>query len=147
VAYAPTPGALLRISANAEAGTFYDGQRAAVSISPTWNPNRYLQLSGTYQVNRIEFDARDQRLTTHIARIRTQVMLNAALSGIAFAQYNSATDAVVLNGRVRWNAREGNDLYVVFNQGLNADRFGYDPVRPRTDNQTLLIKYSHTTRF
>jgi hypothetical protein len=147
VAYSPTPGALLRINVAGEAGTFFDGSRIAASVSPTWNPNRHVQLSGTYQANRIEFTARDQQLTTHIGRLRTQLMLNAALSGVAFAQYNSATDAVVLNGRIRWNAREGNDLYVVFNQGLNADRFDYDPVRPLTDNRTLLIKYSHTARF
>jgi hypothetical protein len=86
-------------------------------------------------------------LTAHIARFRAQVMASSTLSGTGFVQYNSASDAVVLNARVRWNAREGNDLYLVFNEAVNTDRFGYTPARPLTERRTLLVKYSHTTRF
>lgn len=141
-----TPGStsLLRVTTNLEGGTFYDGTLASLSLTPTWNHSRYLQLSGTFQVNRLNFDERNQSLTTRIARLRAQVMVNSAVSGIAFVQYNSAADAAVVNVRLRWNPREGNDLYFVYNHGLNANRFGYTPVRPLSDNQTLLIKYSFT---
>jgi hypothetical protein len=147
VSYTPANAALLRLSASAEAGTFFDGRRAAASLSSTWLAGRHLQLAGTWQANRLDFPVRDERLTAHIARVRSQVMVSSTLSGVAFAQFNSAADAVVLNARVRWNPREGRDLYLVFNEGMNTDRLDYVPVRPRTDSRTLLVKYSHTISF
>ena len=41
----------------------------------------------------------------------------------SFVQYNSAADLVIANVRLRYNPREGNDFYVVYNEGLNTDRF------------------------
>jgi hypothetical protein len=147
ISYTPANAALLRLSASAEAGTFFDGRRASASLSSTWLAGRHLQLAGTWQANRLDFPVRGEHLTTHIARVRSQVMVSSTLSGVAFAQFNSAADAVVINARVRWNPREGRDLYLVFNEGMNTDRFDYVPVRPLTDSRTLLVKYAHTTSF
>jgi hypothetical protein len=147
IAYSPANTGLLRTSASLEAGSFFDGTRVSLSVSPTWTPSKHFQLSGTWQVNRIDFDDRGQQLHTNVLRVRPLLMVNERLSALAFAQYNSAADAVVINARVRYNPREGNDLYIVYNHGLNTDRAAYDPVRPLLDNQTLLLKYSHTTRF
>lgn len=145
--YSPASTGLIRASASIEAGSFFDGTRISAWITPTWTPSKHLQLSGTWQHNRIDFPDRDRHLRTTVLRVRPYLMINERLSALAFAQYNSAADAVVLNVRVRYNPREGNDLYVVYNHGLNTDRLDYDPVRPRLDNQTLVFKYSHTTRF
>ena len=51
--------------------------------------------------------------------------------------------------RFRYNLREGNDLWIVFNEGLNTDldRFPDRPRLPRMNDRTLLLKYSHTFRF
>jgi hypothetical protein len=144
LSYSPPSSALFRLTTSAEAGSFFDGNRYSASASPTWIPNRHLQLSGTWQVNRLRFAVRDQHVTTHVSRLRTQVMLNSMLSGSAFIQYNSAARAVGLNARLRYNASEGRDLYIVFNQGFNTDRFDAVPIRPLTSSRALLIKYSHT---
>lgn len=48
------------------------------------------------------------------------------------------------NFRLRYNPREGNDLYVVFNEGLNLDRFDRTPVPPFVNARTLVMKYSYT---
>jgi len=71
-------------------------------------------------------------------------MLNSSTAITGLVQYNTASDALVLNLRLRYNPREGNDFYLVYNHGLNTDRFGYSPTRELTDNQALLLKYSHT---
>ncbi len=65
-------------------------------------------------------------------------------SASAFIQYNSAEDLVALNFRFRYNPREGNDLYLVWNETFNSDRFGLDPIAPLSQERALLIKYSHT---
>jgi hypothetical protein len=159
IAYAPSTANPLRLGASAEVGGFYDGTLVSASLTPTWNASRHLEVSGAWQVNRIAFpergqdrgqgwdQERGQERVTHVGRLRTVLMLNTRLSGVALVQLNTATDAVLVNLRLRYNPREGNDLYVVYNHGLVTDRFGYDPARPLTDNQTLLIKYSHTLRL
>jgi hypothetical protein len=147
IAYAPASSQPLRLSGNAEVGGFYDGSLLSASLTPTWNVNRHVELSGAWQVNRITFPDRDQERLTHVGRLRSVLMLNTRLSGVALVQLNSATDALLVNLRLRYNPREGTDLYVVYNHGLNTDRFGYDPARPLTDSRTLLVKYSHTLRI
>ena len=39
-----------------------------------------------------------------------------------FAQYNSTIDQTSLNVRFRYHVREGTDLWVVYNEGLDTDR-------------------------
>jgi hypothetical protein len=147
LAHGSPPGDNLRVSANVEGGGYYDGMRVSISLTPTWNASKHMQLSGAWQANRIDFSQRNERLTAHVTRVRVQAMLNTRVSGVTLVQYNSTTNTVLLNARVRVNPREGNDLYIVYNHGVNTDRFGYDPVRPITDNSALLVKYSHTLRF
>jgi hypothetical protein len=50
---------LLLVNGYAEAGGFFDGRRFSLSVTPTWSPLTRLQLSGAYQVNRLDFDTRD----------------------------------------------------------------------------------------
>ena len=144
VSYDPSTTSLLRTGASVEGGQFYDGWRIAGKISPTWNASQNLEFGGAYQVNRITFPNRHQSLVAQIGRVRARVMMSTRLSGAAFVQYNSASDAVSANVRLRYTQREGNDLYIVFNEGLNTDRGAFTPYKPLTDTRTLLVKYSRT---
>ena len=71
-------------------------------------------------------------------------MLSISVSFSAYVQYNSADDAVITNVRFRYNPREGNDLYLVYDEGYNMDRFREIPYRPHSNNRTILLKYSYT---
>lgn len=71
-------------------------------------------------------------------------MLNIKFSATAFIQYNSTTNEVITNIRLRYNPREGTDLYLVYNEGLNTDRYRKFPVLPVTDNRTVMLKYTYT---
>ena len=53
-------------------------------------------------------------------------MLSTEISAVAFVQYKSTLDLGVANVRLRYNPREGDDLYVVWNEGVIANRFDYD---------------------
>jgi len=66
------------------------------------------------------------------------------LSLNAFVQYNTAADIVASNVRFRYNMAEGNDLWVVYTENLNTDRFRDSPALPVSRNRTLLLKYTHT---
>jgi hypothetical protein len=134
----------LRTTLDLRGGTFYDGSRAVATLRPTWNLSRHLELEGTYQYNRVDFADRDERLRAHIGRVRAEAMLNTRVSASTFVQYNSATNGVIANVRLRYNPREGNDLYLVYNHGIHTDRERLEPMLPFTDTRTVLIKYTRT---
>ena len=50
-------------------------------------------------------------------------MASARLLATAFVQYNGAEDRVSGNIRLRYNPSEGHDLYLVWNEVVNSDRF------------------------
>ena len=88
--------------------------------------------------------ASSSRLDAHLFRVRIGTALNTRLSTNVFIQYNSVADAFSANVRFRYNFREGNDLWIVYNEGVNTDRYRSELVLPRTDNRTILVKYTHT---
>ena len=137
-------GRLWRINASTEFGQFYDGSNIQIELEPTWNLSRYLEFGGTYQFNRVRFPDRDQEFFVHLARIRTQISFSTAASISAFLQYSTAADVVSANVRFRYNFREGNDLWLVYNEGRNTDRMGENPVLPVLDSRTLFLKYTYT---
>lgn len=70
--------------------------------------------------------------------------VNNKLSTNTFVQYNSVVDIFSANVRVRYNFKEGNDLWIVLNQGMNTDRFSRIPILPRTGLESLYLNmYIH----
>jgi len=142
--YQPPQSAFFRPSVTLEAGEFYDGRQASLTLSPTWSVSRNFSLGGHYRVDHVTFQERDQSFTAHVARLRGEVMFSTRTSIVTFVQYNHTANAVVANFRFRYNPREGNDFYIVWNEGLITDGESYDPARRTIDSRAILIKYSHT---
>jgi len=145
--YSAPRGASFQTRASVQGGQFFDGRRTSFSLGPIWDPSAHLNLSANYQLDHVNLPERDQSFTSHVARLRTRVMFSTRTSVIGFVQYTKTDNAVVANLRFRYNPREGNDLYIVWNEGLVTDRDSFSPVRPYHDQRTILIKYSHTLQF
>ena len=143
-------GSLFGIDSQAFAGSFYDGWRADIGLGPEWAASKHLQLSAEYELNLVRFPDRDQDFNAHVVRFRSQMALNTKISLSAFVQFSSASDLVTTNLRFRYNFREGNDLWLVYNEGSNLDRdrdFNLDrnrPIAPRVANRLVLLKYTYT---
>ncbi len=137
-------GASLRTGVTLDVGTFYDGNRFSLGLSPGWSVSKHLDLTAEYQYNRVHFPDRAQTFEAHIGRLRVKSNLSTQLSSIAFLQVNTAEHGVVLNFRLRYNPREGSDFYIVYNEGINTNRYRELPVLPRTDTRTVLLKYTYT---
>ncbi len=135
---------LFQLRPRVEAGTFFDGWQATAEVSPIWYVSPHLELAGSYVFNRIRFPDRDQRVDAHLARLRIGTAFNTKVSTNAFIQFNSAANAVSANVRFRYNFREGNDLWIVYNEGMNTDRHRLTPTLPFTDSRTILVKYTYT---
>ncbi len=130
-----------------QVGSFYDGRGFSVEVMPLWHVSSDLNLSIDWLYNRYNFSARNQKLDAHILRVKALATLSIPFSMAAFIQYNSADNLITANIRLRFNPREGNDLYIVFNDDLNTNRSRQVPPLPGYCSRALLIKYSYTFNF
>ncbi len=138
------PGRLLRASVNWGWQRFFDGTRWNVGAFPVWNVSPHLTLVGQYRLDVVRFPSRDQGFDSHLAQLRIQTALDTHLSVSAFLQYSSVADEASANVRLRYNFREGTDLWIVYDEGLNLDRDLLDPRPPLSGRRAIMIKYTHT---
>ena len=141
-------GGPVRGELGASAGSFYDGRRVGLRMSPAVNVSRHVEIRPGYDLNRFELRGGDY-LTTHLAKLGVDFSLDTHLSLSVLAQYNSAADQALVNARFRYHFREGVDLWVVYNEGYHTDRVNgranhRDPILPFSSGRALMVKYSHT---
>lgn len=126
------------------AGSFFDGYRFSAALQPSWNISPSFQTSVVYGFDRLWFDRRNQNFTGHLFRLRALFMASTRLSFSSFLQYNQADHQYVANFRLHFNPREGNDFYVVYNEGRNTELGREVPHLPAMGNRTFLVKYTYT---
>ncbi len=142
-------GAKLRTDVDFRSGTYFDGTRTQLILTPTWNASKHLELGGDLQLSRLRFAERQQSANIYLARLRVRTALDARMSGNAFVQYNSTSGRLDGNVRLRYAFAEGTDLWLVYNEGLDTDR-ARDPagvLSPLSLARTLILKYTHTVAF
>jgi hypothetical protein len=132
------------VGLDAFAGTFYDGTRFTVGSEPSWNIGSSLQLGLKYEHNFLKFISRGQKFSGAVAGIKALIMINTKLSLSTFIQYNSAENSAMTNFRFRYNPREGNDFYIVFNEGRSTYRNIENPRLPLFNIRSVLLKYTYT---
>ncbi len=130
-----------------DAGSFFDGYRISLAYQPQWTIVPDLELSGMLQWNQVWFPGREQKFVAPLARVRLLATLTTKFSASTLVQYNAADDSVITNVRVRFNPKEGTDVYLVYNDGLNIDRAGKIPYPPLTAGRALLLKVNYTFNF
>ena len=126
------------------AGSFYDGTRLTIGAEPSWNIGSSLQLGIKYNYNFVNFSSRGQSFNAAVLGFKALVMINTKLSLSAFIQYNSADNAMMTNFRFRYNPREGNDFYIVVNEGRSTYRDIENPRLPLYNSRSILLKYTYT---
>lgn len=139
-------GSAQRVSLEVDGGGFHHGRQLTLRATPVWNVSRHLEIGGMAQLSRVELYDPAQRLTAAVARLRVEAMLDSRISAAALAQYSSVQDDVGLNLRLRYNPREGDDLFLVWNAGISTAAAGELASSSRVERQALLLKYSRTIR-
>ncbi len=138
-------GTLLRVNSWVRVGQYYDGRRLTARVAPTWRiPSQYFTAGGSIRYDYITFPERDQEYVNWLYVLNLQASFNVTTSVAGLIQYNKAIDAVIVNLRLRYNPREGTDLYLVYNDNLNTDRQREDPELPLSGTRAVLLKYSVT---
>jgi hypothetical protein len=146
IALSMASGARLRTGLDVRSGTYFDGTRTQVILTPTWNASRWLELGADYQLSVLRFRERKEREDVQVARLRIRTALDAQRSGNAFVQYNSTTGHLDFNVRLRYAFAEGTDLWLVYNEGLDTERTGdlVGTPSPLSLSQTFILKYTYT---
>jgi len=116
-------------------------------ITPYWNVGSDFELSGTYRLDYVDFKDRSQHFTNHIFRLKTLYTISTKLTISSLVQYNTAIDGFIINARFRYNPREGNDFYIVYNEDLNSDIYREIPILPVSNYRTFMLKYTYTFGF
>ncbi len=132
---------------SSEAGSFYDGWKLSFSALPKLSIGAGFDLGLTYYLDYVNLSARMMSFTNHILGIRGLLTMTIKTSLSAYIQYNTAIDKVVTNIRFRYNPHEGNDFYIVYDEGLNSNLSRENPRLPYSAGRTLLLKYTYTFRF
>ena len=125
-------------------GEFYDGQRYSLDVTPNWAVSSSLELSGSLIYNYLVFGTIKETLM--VGRLKGLYMFDTRSSISSFIQWNGASKTFLANIRFRYNPKEGNDLYIVFNDNLNADRYADDFILPVSNTRNIVLKYTHTFR-
>jgi hypothetical protein len=115
--------------------------------NPNINIGSDVELGLTYDIDYINFQSRSMSFTNHIFGFKGLLTLTTKTSLSAFVQYNTGVDKVVANVRFRYNPREGNDFYIVYDEGINTSPTREIPTLPFSSGRTVLLKYTYTFRL
>src|SRR5688572_25746463 len=132
------------LSANlsVEHGTFYNGHKTTFSAGRGRVPvTNQLSVEPTYSLNRVDLD--QGSFTTHLLGSRVTYSVTPLMFASALVQYNSGTNAVSTNARLRWEYQPGSELFVVYNEERDtlARRF------PGLMNRAFIVKVNRLLRF
>ena len=123
-------------------GTFYDGHKTTLSVARGRVPvTSQLSFEPTYSYNEVRLSV--GAFTTHLAGSRVTYTMTPLMFVSALLQYNSGTDAVSTNARLRWEYRPGSELFVVYNEERNT----FTPRFPTLTNRSLIVKFNRLFRF
>jgi hypothetical protein len=140
-------GRLFNTLLTGDVGGYFDGWRVSLGVTPTWSGIPDLEIGGMFQYNLVRFPARGQSFFAPIGQLKVLATLSVKFSASALVQYDGAEDAVSANIRFRFNPREGTDVYIVYNEGLNTDRLARTPVPPLSSGRALYVKFNYTFNY
>ena len=121
-------------------GGFYTGDLQQVIWSGAWNPTPLLTLefSGERNVGDLATGA----FTQTIVGTRLRLNFSPDLEIASYTQYDTVSDSVGINTRLRWTFRPVGDLFVVYNHNVRSmlDRW-------QLDSNQLLVKMQYAWRL
>jgi len=122
------------------AGSFYDGTLDQYEWSWVWNPTPLftVELNTERNIGRVAAG----RFTQSLVGTRVRVNVSPDLSITSYTQYDTDSDSIGINTRLRWTFLPVADLFVVYNHNVRSllDRW-------QLDSNQLLIKLQHTWRM
>ena len=126
-------------------GSFFSGDKTTVGV----NQGRVeltpqFSLEPSYSYNRV--DLPEGLFATHLVRTRTTYTMTPLMFVSALVQYNSSTDSLSTNLRLRWEYTPGSELFIVYNEDRDTDVLMPDRFSA-TRNRAFVVKMNRLFRF
>ncbi len=109
---------MLSARVSASWGTFFSGTNKRSSILIGWRPSKHFQTEINYTQNQIQLETGD--FTTRLLRWNVDVVISPDLSWETLIQWDRASRNLGWNSRLRWVVREGEEILLVWNQGVDT---------------------------
>jgi hypothetical protein len=121
-------------------GGFYNGDLDQFEWTGAWNPTPLLTIEFTGERN--IGDLATGRFTQTLVGNRIRINISPDLSISSYVQYDTESDSVGTNTRLRWTFRPVADLFVVYNHNVRSllDRW-------QLDSNQLLVKLQYAWRL
>jgi hypothetical protein len=125
-----------------ERGSFYSGHKTTVGFgSGRINVGPQLSIEPTISINRV--DLREGSFTNGLAASRVIYTITPLVFTTALVQYNSGTNTVSTNARLRWEYRPGSEFFVVYSEERDTLHQHF----PELANRSFIVKVNRLLRF
>ena len=121
-------------------GDFYNGDLDQLLWTGAWNPIPLftVEFSGEHNTGRLATG----RFTQTLVGSRLRVNISPDLSISSYVQYDTDSDSVGVNTRLRWTFSPAGDLFVVYNHNVRELL-----QRWQLDSNQLLVKFQYALRY
>ena len=132
----PVSGALILAH-----GQFYNGTLTEVTWRGRLDVSPQLVAEPIVSFNRI--DGPSGRGETNLLGSRLTYTVNTRLFAAALVQYQSRTQSIATNVRLRWEYSPGSELFIVYSDGRLTTAPGF----PVLDNRSIIVKATRLFRW
>ncbi|MBD5779909.1 carbohydrate binding family 9 domain-containing protein [Pelagicoccus sp. NFK12] len=104
---------------------YYGGYQTEYSSSFTWRPNPLFNVDSTFEYTDVALPY--AQFPVRLVKAGATLQFSKELIWSALGQFDNISESIGFNTRLRWTYAPGSDVYLVFNQGIDAsgDRWDY----------------------
>jgi hypothetical protein len=125
-----------------EQGAFYGGDRTVFGYSNgRVKVNGHFALEPGLSINRVTLPVGS--FTAKLVTSRLTYTITPLMFVSSLMQYNSSSNSLSTNARLRWEYSPGSELFVVYNEGRDTLTRGV----PDLQNRSLIVKVNRLLRF
>lgn len=126
---------------------FYSGRRFNLAANGYYAINKNFRLTYSWEYNAFEFpvalaNGGPSNFQSNLLTCGVGFTHSIFFSAKALIQFDDVSKTIGGNFRLRFNPKEGTDLYVVYNPRLHTAFPHYE--KPLVDQQTVIIKFTKT---
>jgi uncharacterized protein DUF5916 len=126
-----------------EQGSYYNGDRTTITVRGSRvNVTSQFSVEPNFSVNAVDLPVANGSFTAKLIGPRVTYTMTPLMFASALIQFNSSTNSISLNARLRWEYRPGSELFVVFNE----ERDTLAPRFPATRNRAFIVKLNRFFR-
>lgn len=123
-------------------GDYYTGTRTKIEPSVGWQANQYVSLSAGYRFSK--YDLPEGIVYTREFDADLTIAFGPRVSLSTQIEYDNVRREASFNNRLRWEIQDGQDIWLVFNQGLIDEDEDYEFAVTET---AAAFKIRYTLRY